>query len=78
MEKVFVPYSNEKPGVNNYGLGFRLKVYDSDRKLTYHNGWWHGSNTVFVHLRNSKTTIIVLGNKYFPGLHTAVKLSGLF
>ena len=28
MEKVFEPYSNEKKGVNNYGLGFRLKIFD--------------------------------------------------
>ena len=78
MEKVFEPYSNEKKGVNNYGLGFRLKVFDEGKKLTYHNGWWHGSNTVFIHLRESKTTIIALSNKYSRKIYGTMLLSTLF
>lgn len=76
--KIFEPYSNEKPGLNNYGLGFRMKVFDPSKKLTYHNGWWHGSNTVFAHLLNSKTTIIAIGNKYSNRVYSALTLSGLF
>ena len=78
MEKVFEQYSNEKKGVNNYGLGFRLKVFDEGKKLTYHNGWWHGSNTVFIHLRESKTTIIALSNKYSRKIYGTMLLSTLF
>ena len=78
MEKVFEPYSNEKKGVNNYGLGFRLKIFDEGKKLTYHNGWWHGSNTVFIHLRESKTTIIALSNKYSRKIYGTMLLSTLF
>jgi len=78
MEKIFDPYSNEKKGVNNYGLGFRLKVFDEGKKLTYHNGWWHGSNTVFIHLRESKTTIIALSNKYSRKIYGTMLLSTLF
>ena len=78
MDKVFAPYSNEKKGVNNYGLGFRLKVFDNEKKLTYHNGWWHGSNTVFIHLRKSKTTIIALSNKYSRKIYGTMLLSTLF
>ena len=78
MEKVLEPYSNEKKGVNNYGLGFRLKVFDEGKKLTYHNGWWHGSNTVFIHLRESKTTIIALSNKYSRKIYGTMLLSTLF
>ena len=78
MEKIFEPYSNEKKGVNNYGLGFRLKVFDEGKKLTYHNGWWHGSNTVFIHLRESKTTIIALSNKYSRKIYGTMLLSTLF
>ena len=77
-DMVFEPYSNEKAGVNNYGLGFRMKIYDNGEKLTYHNGWWHGSNTVFGHLLKSKVTIIALGNKYSTRVYTALALSGLF
>lgn len=78
VDKVFTPYSNEKKGVNNYGLGFRMKVFDVNNKLTFHNGWWHGSNSVFVHLLNSETTIIAIGNKYTRRIYSAVALSSLF
>lgn len=78
MQMVFTPYSNEKAGVNNYGLGFRMKVFDNGEKLTYHNGWWHGTNSVFAHLLNSKVTIVAIGNKYSNRVYTALALSGLF
>jgi hypothetical protein len=29
MQMVFTPYSNEKFGMNNYGLGFRMKIFDN-------------------------------------------------
>lgn len=78
MEKIFTPYSNEKSGINNYGLGFRMKILDNNKKLTYHNGWWHGSNAVFIHLLESKTTIIAIGNKYSRKIYSAMALSSLF
>lgn len=78
MEQVFIPYSQERPGVNNYGLGFRMKVFDENSKLTYHNGWWHGSNSVFAHLLQSKVTIIAIGNKYSQRVYSALALSALF
>ncbi len=76
--KIFQPYSNEKKGINNYGLGFRMKEFDNGEKLTYHNGWWHGSNAVFAHLLKSKVTIIAIGNKYSQRVYSALALSGLF
>ena len=75
---VFEPYSNERPGINNYGLGFRMKVFNENEKLTYHNGWWHGTNSVFGHLLKSKVTIIAIGNKYSSRVYTSLALSGLF
>ena len=76
--KIFEPYSNEKKGVNNYGFGFRMKNFDNGEKLTYHNGWWHGTNSVFAHLLKSKVTIIAIGNKYSGKVYSALSLSGLF
>ena len=76
--KIFEPYSNEKKGINNYGLGFRMKEFDNGEKLTYHNGWWHGTNSVFAHLLKSKVTIIAIGNKYSQRVYSALALSGLF
>lgn len=78
MQQVFTPYSNEKFGMNNYGFGFRMKIFDNGEKLTYHNGWWHGTNSVFAHLLKSKVTIIAIGNKYSNRVYTALALSGLF
>lgn len=75
---VFEPYSNERPGINNYGLGFRMKVFNENEKLTYHNGWWHGTNSVFGHLLKSNVTIIAIGNKYSSRVYTSLALSGLF
>ena len=77
-EKIFQPYSNEKPGINNYGIGFRMKIFDNGEKLTYHNGWWHGTNSVFAHLLKSNVTIIAIGNKYSSRVYSALALSGLF
>lgn len=78
MEQVFTPYSNEKFGMNNYGFGFRMKIFDNGEKLTYHNGWWHGTNSVFAHLLKSKVTIVAIGNKYSGKVYSALALSGLF
>jgi CubicO group peptidase (beta-lactamase class C family) len=75
---IFQPYSNEKKGMNNYGLGFRMKIFDNGEKLTYHNGWWHGTNSVFAHLLKSDVTIIAIGNKYSNRVYSALSLSGLF
>ncbi|MDR2205516.1 MAG: beta-lactamase family protein [Flavobacteriaceae bacterium] len=77
-QQIFTPYSNEKPGINNYGLGCRLKIFDDGEKLVYHTGWWHGSNAVFAHLLKSKVTIIAIGNKYSRRIYSALSLSSLF
>lgn len=78
MKLVFEPHSNENPGINNYGIGFRMKIFDNGEKLTYHNGWWHGSNAVFAHLLKSNVTIVAIGNKYSQRVYSALALSGLF
>ncbi|WP_248277082.1 serine hydrolase domain-containing protein [Chitinophaga sp. Ak27] len=74
LKAAYTPYSNEKPGVRNYGLGWRLMVYpDSSKNIVYHNGWWHGNNTVFYRFVQDSTTLIILGNKYNRGIYQAVK-----
>lgn len=74
LKAAYTPYSNEKPGIRNYGLGWRLMVYpDSTKKIVYHNGWWHGNNTVFYRFVQDSTTLIILGNKYNRGIYQAVK-----
>jgi len=47
-----------------YGYGWRLVFPKGEEKIIYHNGWWHGNNTVFVRLIKENAVIIILGNKY--------------
>ena len=55
-----------------------MKIFYNNEKLTYHNGWWHGTNSVFAHLLKSNVTIIAIGNKYSNRVYTSLALSGLF
>lgn len=78
LEAAYTPYSNEKPGVRNYGYGWRMNVYPDGRKIIYHNGWWHGNNTVFIRMIQDSVTIIVLGNKYNRAIYDARKMIPIF
>lgn len=77
-DSAMIGYSNERKGMKNYGLGFRIYHFDNGKKITYHNGWWHGNNTTFVHLPDEKITIIALGNKKSRHVYSAYSLAGLF
>lgn len=73
LDSAFTPYSNERPGVHNYGLGWRLLMLPRDKKVIYHNGHWHGFNSAFARLVDEKATIIILGNRYNPAIYTTAK-----
>jgi hypothetical protein len=64
--------------VKNYGLGWRLYLYPDNKKIVYHNGWWHGNNTVFTRLVDDSATVIILGNKYNRRIYDAKKLYTAF
>jgi CubicO group peptidase (beta-lactamase class C family) len=78
LAAAFSGYSFEKKGVKNYGLGWRLYLYPDNRKIVYHNGWWHGNNTVFTRLVDDSATVIILGNKYNRRIYDARKLFTAF
>jgi CubicO group peptidase (beta-lactamase class C family) len=78
LEEAYHPYSNERPGIRNYGLGWRMNVYPDGKKIIYHNGWWHGNNTVFIRMIQDSVTIIVLGNKYNPAIYQSKKIAEVF
>jgi len=78
LEEAYTPYSNEKPGIRNYGYGWRMNVYPDGRKIIYHNGWWHGNNAVFIRMVQDSTTIIVLGNKYDRAIYQSKKMTEIF
>lgn len=73
QKMAYTGYSNEKPGIKNYGLGWRMMDYPSGYKVVYHNGWWHGNNTVFYRFIRDNFTIIVLGNKYNTKIYSQAK-----
>ncbi|MEZ4878973.1 MAG: serine hydrolase domain-containing protein [Chitinophagales bacterium] len=60
----YTPQSFEKPGNQNYGLGWRMNEQDNGTRLIYHNGWWHSFNSVFNRKLNDGTCIIVLSNHF--------------
>jgi len=78
LEQAYTPYSNEKRGVKNYGLGWRMNIYPNGKKMIYHNGWWHGSNSAFIRLIQDSATIIIIGNKYNTNVYKAKMLAPVF
>lgn len=64
LDSAFTPYSNERPGIHNYGLGWRMYTLSNGKKIIYHNGWWHGNNATFYRVISEGITIIILGNKF--------------
>ncbi len=77
LDMAYTPYSNEKGGTHNYGLGWRLFTYPT-YTIPYHNGWWHGNNAVFTRILKDTATIIVLGNRYNPKIYKAKELANIF
>lgn len=78
-DSAFTAYSNEKPSMHNYGLGWRLLILPNGKKVVYHNGRWHGFNSAFARLTDEKVTIIILSNKYNSAVYSvARKMYNLF
>lgn len=74
----YTPYSNERPGIKNYGLGWRMNVYDDGKKIIFHNGWWHGNNAAFIRLLKEDATIILISNRYARAVYKAKYLVNIF
>jgi len=65
--------------IKDYGLGMRMRYLPpNNEKMIYHNGWWHGNNTVFSKFPADSITIIVLGNKFNKSIYQAKKIIGIF
>lgn len=69
IEMAYGPCSFEKPGIKNYGLGWRMLCFPNGNKVIYHNGWWHGNNTSFYRFIKENLTIVVLGNRFNNGIY---------
>lgn len=75
LAEAYRGYSYEKPGIKNYGLGWRVKEFPAGDKLIYHNGWWRGYNSSFERRPDSGICVVVLTNKFNKSTYN---LSGLF
>jgi CubicO group peptidase (beta-lactamase class C family) len=78
LQEAYAPYSNEKPGMKNYGLGWRMYLYPDGKKIVFHNGWWHGCNAAFIRLIQDSATIILISNKYNRAVYHSKVLANLF
>jgi hypothetical protein len=78
LAQAYAPYSNEKPGIRNYGLGWRMNIFPDGKKMIYHNGWWHGNRAAFIRLIKENATIIVISNKDNRAVYHAKVLCNLF
>jgi CubicO group peptidase (beta-lactamase class C family) len=77
-KEVFTPYSNERKGTKNYGLGIRMINWETGQNFYFHNGWWHGNTSSYVTLPKEKVTIIALSNKMTKNTYAVRKLAKLF
>ena len=67
--EAYKPRSFEQHGVQNYGYGWRLIKQPNNNYLVYHNGWWHGNNTVFYRYMPDTFALIILSNRYNQGVY---------
>lgn len=78
LQMAYEPKSPTHKYYHNYGLGWRILANPNEEKLIYHNGWWHGNNTVFTRLLSQTATIIILGNKYNTAIYKGKQLASVF
>ena len=78
LDSAYTPYSLEKRGKRNYGLGWRMLCIPNGKKLIYHNGWWHGNRTVFLRMPDEGATIITLCNNDNKKVYASKQLCDLF
>ncbi len=80
-EQVWTPYFRDthyRDSFEYYGLGWRLKVFNDSLKIPYHNGWWHGNNSVFQRLIADTAVIIITGNKLTNRIYAAGRAANIF
>ncbi|MCX6202963.1 MAG: serine hydrolase [Bacteroidetes bacterium] len=78
LEMAFQPQSPTNKYYHNYGLGWRILAKPNEERLVYHNGWWHGNNTVFTRLISESATIIILGNKFNKSIYKGKEIASVF
>ena len=77
-KEIYKGYSYEKKGIKNYGLGIRLREWETGQQVFYHNGWWHGNTSSYITLKKDTVTMIALSNKYTRKVYQTMRLSAVF
>ena len=78
LDSAYQPYSFERPGQNNYGLGWRMYLLKNGKKIIYHNGWWHGNRASFMRLLDEEVAIIAVCNNDSKQVYSVRKMADLF
>lgn len=78
LDSAFKGYSFEKPGVHNYGLGWRMYLLDNGRRFVYHNGWWHGNRTAFYRLPDDDVVIVAFTNNDSRRVYSCQGIANIF
>ncbi len=78
MQEMYKGYSYESRGIKNYGLGIRMRDWETGQTLYYHNGWWHGNTSSYINLKKENAVIIALSNKFTRKTFQMKRLSALF
>ncbi len=60
--------------LSNYGLGWRMKNFNTLDKEVFHNGWWHGYRTAFHRRLKDSLTIIILSNRLNKSVYATGKI----
>lgn len=74
----YEPQSVEKASTHNYGLGWRMINNNNNSKIIYHNGKWHGTNSVFVRMIQDSAVIILIGNKENRNIYRGKEFMSIF
>ncbi|MCH5243810.1 MAG: beta-lactamase family protein [Lentimicrobiaceae bacterium] len=64
IELMFTPAEELNPKHDNdYGMGFRIRQDTVGHHTVFHNGWWKGFRTYFIHDYQCQRTVIWLNNR---------------
>lgn len=61
QDSVYAPRNEMQNGHFNYGYGWRL-FEDTNHKVVYHTGWWHGFRHIYLRQLDKDITVILLTN----------------
>ncbi|NUM31257.1 MAG: beta-lactamase family protein [Bacteroidetes bacterium] len=62
LKNACTPHTACRPTKDYYGYGWRIRYYDNNDTIIYHNGWWQGFKAYFIRWKNKDRCIIVLTN----------------